>query len=211
GPQPAGPPAAPAGASALVTVPHPQRRETSRYSVTRALTSGMSTTCSTSAADCTAPARSGPQPRHASGSTTRAASGVRENARPPPRCPPCPPRFFPLRLRALGRLVLAPLPLRPAPVRTRTRPVRGRRPGGVLRIPARLRDQIRDQQVKRPDLRVLRHGPLPQRCDHGVLRRLAIPVLPDQRGLTPDPRQQIGDRLPGRRHLPSNGLHDREP
>ena len=90
--------------------------------------------------------------------------------------------------RALRRLALAPLPLRPAPVRPRTRPVRGRRLGGVLRIPARLRDQIRNQQVKRLDLRVLRHGPLLQRLDHSVLRHIAIPVLPDQRGLTPDPR-----------------------
>ena len=62
--------------------------------MTSARTSGISTTCSASAAACTPPARSPPQPRHAPGSSTTFASGVRENARPLPGCPCCPPRFF---------------------------------------------------------------------------------------------------------------------
>ena len=112
------------------------------------------------------------------------------------------------RCRALGRLGLAPLPLLPAPVRPRARPVARRRFGGVLRITARFRDQFGHQLVQGLDLRVLRLSPSLERRDHSVLRRLTRPPLADQRGLTLDPRQQLRHRLPGRRHLLGSGLHD---
>ena len=65
----------------------------SRYSVTRALISGISTTCSLSRPTSLAPARSPPHPSHAAGSLGASRrSGSAESSRPRPSCPTWPPR-----------------------------------------------------------------------------------------------------------------------
>jgi hypothetical protein len=78
----------PAGAVPAVTVPHEQRRDTIRCSVTSPrICSGRSVTCRRSVLVTGAPVRPVPQPPHAPGSCTTTSSGSSVIARVAPGCP----------------------------------------------------------------------------------------------------------------------------